>query len=679
MEKLDQENKKLLLNFLESSEYLKAENLSRELLKNYPKEELLLTVLGIALFNQNQLDKAYKIFEELLSSNPNSSESYFHIANILRKKNKIEQAIISYEKAIKINPNHINALHNLATTLASIGKTDESIKNYNKIIKIKPEYLEAYGNLAILLASNNKINESILIYKKMIELKPDHIKTLNNFGYLLKSIGRTEEAIDIYKKAFEFYYSDIRYAVNAYLLMPPITESINKIEFYRNKYLKGLKCLMQYRLNLYETGNIIIPQTFFLSYHGKDNLDIMKDTAKLFRNIMPDINYVSKNKLLIQKKIRIGFISQFLTMHTIGKLFGGYIKNLNKEKFEIIIFHTHQTKKSEMKNDIDSKSNKIINLDSKISEQQQQIEEENLDIIFYPDIGMSAITYFLAFSRLAPVQIVSWGHPETTGIDTIDYFLSSKFFETKVSKNNYSERLVCLDNFPIFYETPKCNLPLKSRSDLGIPENANLYGCPQSLYKIHPDFDEILSGILNKDPEGYLVFIGGENIMKYWIMSLRKRWSDKFPIINKRVIFTNRLSFDEFISLCNCVDVLLDPIHFGGGNTFLESMLVGTPTITMPTTHLRGNITYAAYKQMNILNPPIVYNNKDYIDLAVRLANNKEENAQLRDVSKRAAKDNLYENNNAIKEFEIFLEKAYFTNKSKVNFDESSIIKNEIT
>ena len=107
-------------------------------------------------------------------------------------------------------------------------------------------------------------------------------------------------------------------------------------------------------------------------------------------------------------------------------------------------------------------------------------------------------------------------------------------------------------------------------------------------------------------------------------------------------------------------------------------MLAGTPTITMPTTHLRGNITYAAYKQMNILNPPIVYNNNDYINLAVRLANNKEENTQLRDASKRAAKDNLYENNDAIKEFEMFLEKAYLTIKSKVNFDDGSIIKNEI-
>ena len=38
---------------------------------------------------------------------------------------------------------------------------------------------------------------------------------------------------------------------------------------------------------------------------------------------------------------------------------------------------------------------------------------------------MSPITYFLAYARLAPIQITSWGQTETTGIDTIDYFLSS--------------------------------------------------------------------------------------------------------------------------------------------------------------------------------------------------------------------------------------------------------------
>ena len=214
-----------------------------------------------------------------------------------------------------------------------------------------------------------------------------------------------------------------------------------------------------------------------------------------------------------------------------------------------------------VKNEIDSHSNKVINLSNRIKEQHNQVEKENLDIIFYPEIGMSPITYFLAFARLAPVQIVSWGHPETTGINTIDYFLSSTLLEPNNAKSKYSERLICLSQFPLYYEPPKNLGPLKNRKDLKLPENIRLYGCPQSLFKFHPDFDLILAEILFQDPESCIVLIGGEGKEKYWSEILKKRWSKNFSILNKKVLFTNTLSLLEFISFCKCVNVLLDPLN----------------------------------------------------------------------------------------------------------------------
>ena len=115
----------------------------------------------------------------------------------------------------------------------------------------------------------------------------------------------------------------------------------------------------------------------------------------------------------------------------------------------------------------------------------------------------------------------------------------------------------------------------------------------------------------------------------------------------------------EYISLCNCVDVLLDPLHFGGGNTFLEAMLTGTPTITIVGEYLKSNITAAAYKQMKILNPPIASNLKEYVDLAVELAQDTKKNKLLRENSKIAAKKYLYNNSKTLKEFEKFLEESH--------------------
>ena len=157
--------------------------------------------------------------------------------------------------------------------------------------------------------------------------------------------------------------------------------------------------------------------------------------------------------------------------------------------------------------------------------------------------------------------------------------------------------------------------------------------------------------------------------------ALKKRWAKNFSILNKRVLFTKRLPLLDFVSLCNCVDVLLDPIYFGGGNSFLESMMVGTPTITMPSTHLKANITTAAYKQMKISKPPIVQSSKEYINLAIELAQDDKKNLSLREESKTAANKYLYNNLKALKEFEQFLEEAHTTAQSGNKLKDSHIIK----
>ena len=109
---------------------------------------------------------------------------------------------------------------------------------------------------------------------------------------------------------------------------------------------------------------------------------------------------------------------------------------------------------------------------------------------------MEPITYTLAFSRLAPVQCVTWGHPVTTGIPTIDYFISSEALESEESDQHYTERLVRLKTPAIYYYRPETPTSLKDRAAFGLPESGALYMCPQSLFKLHPSFDEILAGTL---------------------------------------------------------------------------------------------------------------------------------------------------------------------------------------
>ena len=120
----------------------------------------------------------------------------------------------------------------------------------------------------------------------------------------------------------------------------------------------------------------------------------------------------------------------------------------------------------------------------------------------------------------------------------------------------------------------------KFRSTLELPDGKRLYGCPQTLFKIHPDFDQALAGILDADPQGFLVFIEGR--VSRWTDNLKRRFRRTLPDSGRRVHFLPAIPNADFLKLLACCDVLLDPYPFGGGNSTLKALAVGTPVVPLP-------------------------------------------------------------------------------------------------
>jgi protein O-GlcNAc transferase len=149
---------------------------------------------------------------------------------------------------------------------------------------------------------------------------------------------------------------------------------------------------------------------------------------------------------------------------------------------------------------IDALAARVVEYPRSLFDARSAIAAEQCDVIFYPEIGMDELTYYLAFARLAPVQCVSWGHPVTTGIPAIDYFISARDLEPGGADSHYSERLVRLASPPTCYSRPSRPSAALDRESFGVPSDATLYLCPQSLFKFHPDFDAALAAIVREDP-----------------------------------------------------------------------------------------------------------------------------------------------------------------------------------
>ena len=528
-----------------------------------------------------------------------------------------------------------------------------------KILKFYPENLSLLRNISLTYFNQANFFETENILKKIIKINLKETNALNMLILVLEEQDKIEEAKQFINIGLNNNLLNDHWKIKKELLIPMIKNDTDEIIKFRSNIDKFIEEILNnqndYNFNI--NDHLIKPPQFGLSYDQFDNLEINKKSVTLFRKIYPELNEIYLHKNAPSSKIKLGFISEYFTDHTIGKLFKGIILKIDKKKFEVFVFHSEQTKKGSILDELINAENKgiikNIFLPKDFKQKQISILDEKLDILFYPEIGLSLQLYFLSYIRLAKYQVTSWGHPETTGNDSIDYFISSKLIESENSDKNFSEKLICSESLPMFYYKPK----VKNMLDVEKISKINLYSCPQTLFKLHPDFDKIIEGIQKKDKNSIFYFIKDPKKTLYNIFINRLKKNSK--INTDRIHFLEKMNWEEYINHCGRSSVLLDPLYFGAGNSFYESMFYGTPTITMPTNYTKSRLVLGAYNQMKIsdmkLNP-VVKTIDEYVNTAVEIANNR----NLIDIKhqfKFKAESSLYENEKSITDLESVLDK----------------------
>jgi predicted O-linked N-acetylglucosamine transferase (SPINDLY family) len=186
--------------------------------------------------------------------------------------------------------------------------------------------------------------------------------------------------------------------------------------------------------------------------------------------------------------------------------------------------------------------------------------------------------------------------------------------------------------------------------------------CPQSLFKFHPDFDEILGGILRADANAQIILLEGQH--KEWAIKLKTRFDKTIPDATNRIKFIPRLSGSDFLQCISLADVILDTPHFCGGNTSYEAFALGKIVVTLPSKFLRGRLTLGLYRQMGI-NALIAKNPKEYIKIAVKYGKSKQDRILIEDRIRKAQKS-IFGTKSAIQAHEQFFLEVISSNNSKV-------------
>ncbi len=521
--------------------------------------------LAATLKMQGQLDAAADQYRQTLSLRPGDALAHNNLGNILWSQNKPEEALAHYREAVRLDPRHALAHNNLANLLLAQGQpaaalphlrqagqtprklaechaliaaglhargdADGAIGHLREALVLRPDYVDAHNNLGNALRMQGTWEEAAACYQQALRLRPDCAEAMYNLGgifaehkqvdqaescfrqawltpempeahlglgqLLADQIGKVDEAIVCLKEALRLQPSDwLR--IELATRLPVVYQSNDDIQFWRDRLIREVNLLRQQHVVVDLTNEEVV-STFYLAYQGLIDRDIQRQIAGLYRvaeRILP--------RKRTQGKIRVGLISSFFMDQTIGHWMKGLAAQLSRDDFSLTVLSigNHDDNVARF---FKQQADTYVVLPRHLPTARALIAGQNLDILLYADIGMHPFTSTLAFSRLATLQCVTLGHPETTGIGTIDYFLSTEDLETDMAQDYYTETLVKLKTLPIHYYRPTLPNPLKDRTHFGLKADDHVYVCLQSLFKFHPDFDELLGGILRGDPRGVLL------------------------------------------------------------------------------------------------------------------------------------------------------------------------------
>ena len=591
---------------------------------------------GNALEDSGLLDLAMVEYDAARTLCPTFPDAYLNYGNLLLARAEVNAAIAAYRTAITLNPDYAAAYFNMGNAYLRLDERDAAVTAYAKAIELKPDFSEASIALECAVDELGELEDSESRLRRSLEKKiaMDPLCASARWSLAMAQIR------PIYDNAEEMCES-----------LQAFDNALDELEiwFTPDRYAQGAKV-------------VGTAQPFHLAYHDGNQRALLAKYGQLCCRLMSANTFSNRphpsRPLNKPGKLRIGFASAHIRDHSVWvAITKGWIKHLDRSMFDIHLFHL-----SGREDDVTASARHMvthfIETPRTTTEWSQAIFNADLDALIYPEIGMDTLTTQLAAQRLAPVQMTSWGHPNTSGLPTIDYFISAELLEPSDAECLYTEKLICLAKLGV------CVEPLNPKSSdinltsIGLLHNEPLLLCPGMPFKYNPMDDMVWTNIaseLQAFGSGRLIFFEShyKAMNQQFERRLRRCFIENNVDFDRTVRFIPKLPRDQFYGLMQNATLMLDSIGFSGFNTALQALECGLPVLAFEGPYMRGRLASALLRRMDI-SEWVATSAREYVEKALKLTREPLVNEALRRQIK-AQHDKLFNDLEPVRSLERFL------------------------
>jgi protein O-GlcNAc transferase len=568
------------------------------------------------------------------------AQGWRHLGNVRSATGQGASAITAWQRYVALVPNDKEVWIALAREHQILGELGNAEGAYERALNFVGDdkaIATLLRDLAMVQIEAQQFDRAKITLVRWLALGSDE-SAENLLAYVQNELGEAAEAKATLALAkHDAGHPGLARRVRRALLLPQVYASAQAMREARASYVQGLGELLESaRSGAIDAAEVLaLSQTnFLLAYQGENDLPLQSQYADLIHGLIakvqPELVRPLARRVPSGKRIKVVYVSSFFRECTVGHYFRSWITGLDAQRFERIVIHTG-AQRDIFAETVAAQCDGFYVQRGGVLQVAEAIRAQHADVLIYPEVGMGTMNYLLTNMRLAPVQCAAWGHPVTTGSSQIDYFFTCGEMEGEAADTHYREKLWRLPGIGTSYAAPPLVAPF-AREMLGLSAEHRIFICPQSLFKVHPDNDEIFLDIMAADPQAVILFFQGNwpAITQAFGARIGEGLVARGLPARGQVKFLPRVNAAVFRSMLAMCDVVLDTLHWSGGNTSLDALSVGAPIITLPGEFMRGRQTQAMLKTMDAIEL-IVPSREVYVQRALALASDGAMNNKLRE------------------------------------------------
>lgn len=536
-------------------------------------------------------------WQALANDLPQAQRAWLGVARSAERLGDLPLAAQACGRALGLDDRNPEALRAFARLALALKDLPGTLRAARRLLQVQPDAADAWYTIAIAQWQENAVAEAREALRELLARHPGHLPGRWLEACLPQDVVHADAAAaEAFARAFEDAL--VRF------------EALDPDDPRQQTALKAA---------------LTLATDFHVWYARSDVLPLRRRVGALLRRCALAIDGdPTPAPRPARARPRVLFVSAFLYEHSVTKLFERVLTGLDRTRIEPRYLHAedlHDDCSARLQAASDGFRHGVRALDAL----RAAILDEQPDVLCYLDVGMDAPLQWLAAQRLAPVQVALWGHPITTGLPTVDWFLTADAMEREGGEADYVERVFRLPGLGCRFAPPGSATPDPAFVPPPLPPGGVRYGLMQTAFKVTPVHDGVLARIADANPGARFELTPGPK------PSPRARLEARLGAAGP-IAFTAhpRLSRAQWLALAAALDVNLDPIGWSGGVSTLETLWFDVPTVTLPGRSMRSRHTLGMLRVLELDHRLAARDLDDYVRIAVDLGRSPDLRAELR-------------------------------------------------